>query len=247
MLGDSTSRGAIGNQGYSEVYACPEAFNGTYRMQLRRVWGKVTAGKVTVELCTGYGTPQEKRQRQQVPLGDQDVGVVFDVVAGRRNEALAQHLVANAAADQMAINRAVLAQQLNSIGNGNAQGNFALSRAALDGQLPVLRSGVGYQPVIITLPTGANLAATGVISADRRYVRITALPLFSQIAQVTTFNIGSGETTVQPPPPNGGGGVNPPPINFPPGGGGGGGGGGDADGPDPNPNPGGDNPAGNPQ
>ena len=33
---------------------------------------------------------------------------------------------------------------------------------------------VGFQPVITTLPEGTNFAATAVISADRRYVRITA-------------------------------------------------------------------------
>jgi hypothetical protein len=93
--------------------------------------------------------------------------------------------------------------------------------------------------VIITLPTGTNLQATGVISADRRYVRITALPLFSQVGQVTTFNIGSGATTTMPPPTTN------PPGGIPPGGnpGGPGGGGGGAG----NPNPVGGNPNGNPQ
>ena len=39
------------------------------------------------------------------------------------------------------------------------------------------------------------MTATVVVSADRRYVRITALPLFSQIGDVTTFNFGNGGTT----------------------------------------------------
>lgn len=66
---------------------------------------------------------------------------------------------------------------------------------------------MGYQPVIITLPTGANMSATGVISADRRYMHITAVPLFSQIGQVTSFNIASGKTGNSPSPAAGGGGV----------------------------------------
>ena len=61
------------------------------------------------------------------------------------------------------------------------------------GQVPfVRRRRVGYQPVIITLPEGANLAATAVISADRRYVRITCVPLFSGVAEVNVFNTATG-------------------------------------------------------
>jgi hypothetical protein len=207
LLGDTASRGMASRNGLSEMYVCPEAFSGTYKMQLRRVWGKITAGKVTVDLYTNFGTGQALHERQQIPLGEQDAVVVFDVLKGRRTEPVENHLVANAAANQLAVNRGILAQQLNGIANNNANANFALSRAALEGQFPLARNAVGYQPVIIQLPTGANFAATGVISADRRYVRITVLPLFSQIGQVTTFNIGSGATTVSPPPPQGGGGV----------------------------------------
>jgi hypothetical protein len=57
-----------------------------------------------------------------------------------------------------------------------------------------VQGAVGYQPVITVLPTGTNLAATAVISADRRYVRIAAVPLFSAIGQVQTFNYTTGAT-----------------------------------------------------
>ena len=36
------------------------------------------------------------------------------------------------------------------------------------------------------------MSATAVISADRRYVRITALPFFSQVGNVSTFNVAQG-------------------------------------------------------
>jgi hypothetical protein len=39
------------------------------------------------------------------------------------------------------------------------------------------------------------LTVTGVVSADRRYVRITPTPLFSGVGSVTTFNIQSGSTS----------------------------------------------------
>ena len=61
-----------------------------------------------------------------------------------------------------------------------------------------LRSAVGYSPVIITLPEGTNFAATAVVSADRRYVRITCVPFFSAVSQVHTFSIDSGATQSTP-------------------------------------------------
>lgn len=53
---------------------------------------------------------------------------------------------------------------------------------------------VGYQPVITTIPSGAFLSATSVISADRRYVRISLSPIFRDIRHVQTFNFISGVT-----------------------------------------------------
>jgi hypothetical protein len=61
------------------------------------------------------------------------------------------------------------------------------------------------------------MQATAVISADRRYVRISSLPFFSSIGNVSTFNFATGGSGTSG---SGGGGNNP----F--GGGGGVGGGG---------------------
>ena len=59
--------------------------------------------------------------------------------------------------------------------------------------------GVLYLPeyarfsTLLQLPEGANMAATAVISADRRYVRVTVIPIFSAIGKVLKFNIQTGE------------------------------------------------------
>ena len=53
------------------------------------------------------------------------------------------------------------------------------------------RRSVGYAPVIVTLPEGASLAASAIVSPDRRYVRITASPFFSGITGMRTFSTGS--------------------------------------------------------
>ncbi len=196
LIGDSSSQDtrAVG-QGTSETYECPEAFAGTYRVLVRRVWGKVTAGKVTVDLYANYGTPEEKHMHNQVALGDQDSLLVFDLPKGRRQEPLSDHQLANAAAGQLAVNQAILAQQLNQVANssGGANAGLGASRQDFFG-IPFIQQAVGYQPVIITLPSGTRLMANGVVSADRRYVRVSPMPMFTGVSNVTTYNLIQGTT-----------------------------------------------------
>ena len=60
MLGDSYAHsGGSSLDGYSEFYVCPKGFAGQYRMLLKTISGEVTAGKVTVEIWTNYGTPEQ--------------------------------------------------------------------------------------------------------------------------------------------------------------------------------------------
>jgi hypothetical protein len=197
MLGDTASRRDVATaDGFSEEYVCPEAFSGDYRMLIRRVWGKVTAGKVTVEIYTNYKGKNEKVIKRQIDLGEKDAVVLFDVHTGRRQEPLEEHQIASSAQTQLAVSRALVAQKLNARANSKAARDFELAmRRTGPGVGPAGyrgRRGVGYRPVITTLPEGTNMTATAVISADRRYVRITAIPLFSVIGEVSTFNFRTG-------------------------------------------------------
>jgi len=162
------------------------------------VWGKVTAGKVHVEVVKHYRGRQAERIAKVVPLKDDEALVVFDLEEGRRTEALEKHQLATAANTQIAVSRQLLSQQLVAAEDDRTSsataGRFPASPGA---GRPGFRKGNpgGYQPVIITLPEGANLAATAVVSADRRYVRITTVPLFSGVSEVNVFNSSTGEST----------------------------------------------------
>ena len=108
---------------------------------------------------------------------------------------------------QLAVNRQVLARQLDSSADPEATSTLSQSRDTMSsltqpprGGLPGGNGGqpffgggaVGYEPVIIWLPQGAMMSVTAVISADRRYVRITAMPFFSGVSNVDTFNTTNG-------------------------------------------------------
>lgn len=223
MLGDSL-RGAAKEEEakMQEVYVCPRGFAGQYKVALQRVFGKLAGGKATVEIYKNYGSLEAKYESRQIELADEPVMVLFDLEKGRRKEALENVQLAGAVAGQMEVGRHILAQQLAMINDQNLARNLIANRILTgsggagggnDGDggngngfgLPfIARGAVGYQPVIITLPQGASMSATAVISADRRYVRISAAPLFSQITQVQTFNFASGQSGMSPVPGGGG-------------------------------------------
>ncbi len=174
---------------HTETYVCPQGFNGDYRMLAKRVWGKVTADTVTVDIVAHKGSPKQRTFHKQIPLdGDQAVAS-FDMQNGRRTESLKDVQVANAVQGQMALGNQILAQQLSSASDPT----ITPTNPYLNPNL-FLRGAVGYQPVIITLPTGRNMSATSVVSHDRRYVRITAQPMFSTIPEVNTFNYAAGSS-----------------------------------------------------
>ena len=51
---------------------------------------------------------------------------------------------------------------------------------------------VGFTPQITVLPEGVTMTVQAVISADRRYVRLTVIPSFTAITDVQTFSFVSG-------------------------------------------------------
>ena len=52
-----------------------------------------------------------------------------------------------------------------------------------------------YQPIITVLSEGTYLSVQAVISNDRRYVRLTVIPFFSQIGDVREFTFSGSKTT----------------------------------------------------
>jgi hypothetical protein len=200
-LGDvSAADGKSTTKGFSETYVCPQGFDGEYRALIKNVWGRPTSGKVTIDIYRHYGSPKQTHKRDQIDLSEKDALVRFDLQEGTRQDALPEAQIASTVKIQNAANRAVLAQQLVGLNNPQVASSFANSMLASNamGFVPgfFLRGAVGYRPVISQFPTGANMSGMAVISADRRYVRVSPTPFFSQITEVNTFNYvtGSGGT-----------------------------------------------------
>ncbi len=59
--------------------------------------------------------------------------------------------------------------------------------------IPVVGPGaIIYTPVIGLIPTGQTLTVTPVVSADRRYVRLTLSPFFNALNSIQNFTFGAG-------------------------------------------------------
>ncbi len=170
--------------------------------------GRVVAGRVTVDIVLNYRSGAQLHERQRIELPtDEDALVVFTLPTGRRQTPIEEEQLSTAVTRQHEVGRAALAQQLVGISDPSAfSGRGGLAgdaRRGGGGLAALLRGGgaVGFQPIIITLPEGTQMVTTGVISADRRYVRISASPSFTGIGNVTTFTFSGAAM------PAGGGGA----------------------------------------
>jgi len=196
IVGDGLTQGDRRSTGSSsEVYVCPQGFDGTYRIAVRRVWGEVTAGKVTVDVYTHYNTDQQQFERKQLDLVEGVAIAAFDLDEGRRTESLEEQQVANAVSTQVAVGRHILAQQINAAADPRSASSFfsGRQRPFVAGIVPIAGGAVGFMPVIQQIQEGAIMSSGAVISADRRYVRINPTPLFSGIGEVNTFNFATGQ------------------------------------------------------
>lgn len=197
FLGDAVSSLAdAGTDGAYEVYVVPKGFKGDYKMLVRKVWGDVTAGKITVDVFTNYGTEDQRHERQQLELGKDGALVTFSVPEGRREESLSEQQVQVAVETQAAMTRELIAARLNSASEGSTASEEYVSDvdSGSDDFVRRVRNSVGYRPVITTLPEGTNFSAFAVVSADRRYVRFNGTPLFSSIGEVVSYTFQGTNT-----------------------------------------------------
>ncbi len=218
LVEDSFSGGAQdAKHEYRERYVCAQAFSGEYNLLIRRLWGKVTADTVTVEIRLRGQAPI----RRQVRLKGSDAIGVMRVEQGRREVLIDEEMVAAARratanwqrteADEKAVYDQIRRSESHSHAESMASADDNRTRERRRQLRRRRRGAVGYRVTPTILPEGTALSATGVVSGDRRYVRITAFPFFSGIGDVTVFDVSGGQT------PGAGGGS---------GGSGGGGGGG---------------------
>lgn len=182
-----------------DKYVCPQGMAGDYRAIIRHVRGEVVGKRAVLRIVRYQGMPGEIEERITIPLAESDTLVRISLQNGRLQALTAIPLLeAPRGNDTIGGNRRreVARRQRNP---HRAGPEIVADRRRMPGNAAT----VGYQPVITLLSEGVSMAAMGVVSGDRRYVRLSLSPIFSTITDVHTFSfVTSGGAN-----PNGGGGT----------------------------------------
>ena len=197
-----------------EKYVAAEAYTGDYELILKPVWGRPTAGTVTVDVIKHKGTAHEHRDRFTVHIDGDNEPIHVHLEAGRRTEPAV-----------ISPDEALLVEDTDAPTDDKLNPFQRLRRLIQDGQIPrphvhgrpeiprirqpnqplaqtpfvtgvrpvVSAGAVAFDPVITLVPDGTTLTAQAVVSADRRFVRLQMFPMISTIESidnVRTIEVG---------------------------------------------------------
>lgn len=196
----------------SERYVATRALAGKYEIYLRVVTGRTTDDMVIVNIIEHQGTDREKRHRHRVSLSEPKLSMVLAegrregpaAIVGRqkwRRAFAARDVSASSSAAQIrelvqtgVIGRGEIAAHGGPLVNEPSAtrapipplaqlGGAAIGGAAVSG------GAVAFNPIVTTVNDGASLSVQAVVSADRRYVRLTAVPVIQAITGSTPVQL----------------------------------------------------------
>lgn len=178
-----------------ELYVCPMAASGQYKLTIRHVVGNVVAKQAKLTVITHQGTPQEKTSTEVVTLAGVETIVRVELKDGRRTELLNAVPVAGMVPRVIQPDRFKVASDILQAGYTKVEEAKRIERVR---QRDVLLQNAGafqaaVQPVVRNFSEGVQFGAMAVVSPDRRYVRLSLNPTFTAITDVFTFTFaGTG-------------------------------------------------------
>ena len=184
-----------------EEYVCAAAFPGVYRLEVRHAWGDIVGKRAKVTMTHHRGTPHESVRVMSVPVTEEGSVLRVTVTNGRRAELLSvpqdgpkptpmasNRIIGELDAQAQAAAARFRESVFRQVGGGGQAGGGGF----VGGVTPVVGAGaVGFQPNVTVVPDGITLNAQAVVSADRRYVRLTLNPSFNEVINVLTFTFNS--------------------------------------------------------
>lgn len=192
-----------------EEYICVEAASGTYELQIEHVDGNIVSKRCVVTIVSHVGSSSKRVYRHVVTLDGLGDGLVatlpFKLQNGRRKELgpkpQKQRSVQGVTRlkRQQIIARVRRGQPLvgGQIAGQAGAGQGATPRAGFRLPAGAFTAGVGFTPIIGFINEGVSLTANAVVSADRRFVRISVAPFFNTLREIQTFSLQGGNTAPQ--------------------------------------------------
>jgi hypothetical protein len=178
----------------TEKYVAAEATPGEYEFLVRKVWGSPVGGTASIDVVRYKGTARETRERHNVQIvdgmsqpvkialtngrrrspafiGPDEIWVVGKPQAQRQAEQpikQLRRLIATGKIDGKDVAPPVNLGGLGGDGVGNGvAGGFG--------------GAVAFQPIVEIIQDGLSLQVQGIVSADRRYVRLNMVPLIQNL------------------------------------------------------------------
>jgi tetratricopeptide (TPR) repeat protein len=186
----------------SETYVAPLAFSGAYEISVDRVWGEPVSGEAQLKIIRHQGTKDETEKVETIKV-QAGKPVKINLADGRRREAAyvppPEVQKASEATAEPESGRNILTQ-LRDLANPEITG-YEKNMSGSTGSLGMPT--VSTQPVKVPEPTpndrvyyqtrvapfvknSADVVAQAVISADRRYVRLSLNASFNGVTGVNT-------------------------------------------------------------
>ena len=164
-----------------EQYVCAFGLPGTYKVRIHHAWGNVVGKRARLEVIRYQGTSNESSRTFTIPLQEDDTVIRLQLGDGRR-ENLAEIPVETSSLPLRAARNVRLARG-ESPASRQAVQRFQDSRLQ-----PAGFGNIGFAQVVTTVSEGSTLSGSAVVSADRRYVRLSLAPVFSNLTDVFTFS-----------------------------------------------------------
>jgi hypothetical protein len=200
LIGDSLSDMT------NETYLAAQAFSGEYEIEIEKIWGHPLGNKAQLKIIRHQGTPQEYEQLLTVPLKSRfsdRVRVKLD--DGRRTEtAYVPPPPSRQTEDSeptAALNQSKILAKLRNLADpdvvgvsrGLSAGFVSNGQTVLPSQLKSGKADTSvpkddrtlYQTRVRPFVKNAlDVTASAVLSADRRYVRLSMTPIFNTVTGV---------------------------------------------------------------
>lgn len=157
--------GPVAKNCYDE-YVCPIAWSGEYQLKIDRTWGNIVGRRATVVITRHADEETGMKEVIPVTISTEPNIIRINLKDGRRQAATA--------IPQRTSQRLRTPTVLQQLSNGNSAA-------------PATGNG-GYQPIVQFMNEGISMSALAVVSGDRRYVRLSLNPVFSDVTDVFTFS-----------------------------------------------------------
>jgi hypothetical protein len=175
-----------------ETYIAAEGFSGEYQVTVRRIWGRPLGSKAKLVVITHQGTPEEERHEEVIRF-DRTHTLKLKLTKGRRTT-VAQ-IPPNAAYRRPEEKKAEPGRDSNILVKlrNLADPEFNNTSTVSDVRPTGTAAGplnqnqmeqVAFQSSVMAYGSaGIDLTAQAVVSADRRYVRLSVSPVFQTLGR----------------------------------------------------------------